>query len=242
MEQFSSLLPKLRRKIAAQVASKELSRESVLASMVEVLDLTGVRIGNEEYVKENGSYGLTTLRDRHVVATPAGLELRFRAKGGFRRNVLIEDKQLARFIEACAALRGARLFQCLDGDDVVRPVQSADVNEYLQEMTGEAITAKDFRTWKASAQAAGRLFSAGALTSMTARKRLIRETVCQAADLLSNTPTVCRNYYLHPGLLESYEQGAFEGHFTGFSVRKQKWLSADEQILTRFLSQWKPNP
>jgi DNA topoisomerase-1 len=240
MEQFGVLLPKLRQKIARQISAQELTRERVLAGMVALLDLTAIRIGNEEYVKENGSYGLTTLRDRHVVETSAGVELRFRAKGGFRRNVLIEDKQLARFVKACAALKGARLFQCIECDEVLRPVQSADVNEYLQSLAGEAITAKDFRTWKASALAAGQLFAAIDRSAKTARKRTIRETVCGAAELLSNTPTVCRNYYIHPGLLESYENGAFARHFEGFSPRRSKLYTPEEQILRRFLDRWKP--
>jgi DNA topoisomerase-1 len=240
MEQFGKLLPKLRRKIAQQISADALSRQQVLAGMVALLDLTGIRIGNEEYVKENGSYGLTTLRDRHVVETTAGLELRFRAKGGFRRNVLIEDKQLAKFIRACAALKGARLFQCIDCDDKLRPIQSGDVNEYLQELTGEAITAKDFRTWKASSLAAGRLHAGTKVSGRTGRKRFVRETVCEAAQLLSNTPSVCRNYYIHPGLLESFESGQFDTYFTGFSPRRQKLLSADEQVLLHFLAQWKP--
>jgi DNA topoisomerase I len=240
MEQFGELLPKVRRKVANQLSAKELKRESVLAGMVALLDFTGVRIGNEEYVKDNGSYGLTTLRDRHVVETAAGVELRFRAKGGVKRNVLIEDKQLVRFVKACAALKGSRLFQCIDPDDVLRPVQSADVNEYLQALTGEAVTAKDFRTWHASALAAGRLHAALNRTSQAARKRLIRETVCEVADLLSNTPTVCRNYYIHPGLFESYENRMFDRHFEQFSPRRQKLYSAEEQVLMRFLDRWKP--
>ena len=240
MGHFAELLPKLRRKIAAQVASKKLTRESVLASIVELLDLTGIRVGNDEYATANDSYGLTTLRDRHVVRTLAGVELRFRGKGGVHRNVLIEDKALGRFVESCAAIPGRRLFQCVDGDDKVRPVQSADVNEFLQEMTGESVTAKDFRTWKASAQAAAQLLKAGPLDTKTARKRVAREVVCEAAELLSNTPAVCRNYYIHPGLLESFEEGTFAKHFTGLSTRRLKWLSADEQVLSHFLAKWKP--
>jgi DNA topoisomerase-1 len=238
---FAELLPKLRCKIAAQVASKKLARESVLASIVELLDLTGIRVGNDEYATANDSYGLTTLRDRHVVRTEAGVELHFRAKGGVRRDVLIEDKSLGRFVESCAAIPGRRLFQCVDGDGKVRPVQSADVNEFLQEVTGEAITAKDFRTWKASAQAAAQLLAAEPQKSTTARKRQAREVVCDAAELLGNTPTVCRNYYIHPGLLESYESGEFPNRFKGFSPRRRKWLAADEQTLIHFLSQWKPS-
>ncbi|MBA3485512.1 MAG: DNA topoisomerase IB [Pirellulales bacterium] len=240
MGHFAELLPKLRRKIAAQVASKKLTRESVLASIVELLDLTGIRVGNDEYATANDSYGLTTLRDRHVVRTDAGVELHFRGKGGVRRDVLIEYAPLGRFVESCAAIPGRRLFQCVDGDDKVRPVQSTDVNEFLQEMTGESVTAKDFRTWKASAQAAAQLLKAGPQETKTARKRVARQVVCEAAELLSNTPTVCRTYYIHPGLLESFEQGTFAKHFTGFSTRRLKWLSADEQVLAHFLAKWKP--
>jgi DNA topoisomerase-1 len=240
MGQFGELLPKLRRKIAAQLAGKELTQERVLAGMIALLDLTGIRIGNEEYVKENGSYGLSTLRDRHVTATPSGVELRFRAKGGFRRNVVIEDKQLADLIQKCAALKGARLFQCIDCGEKVRPVQSGDVNAYLQQITGQPFTAKDFRTWKASASAAGRLYDARDELSKTRRKRLARETVCQAAELLSNTPSVCRNYYIHPALLASYEEGGFGSQFQAFTPRRQKNFSRDEQVLAHFLKQWTP--
>jgi len=240
LAQFGRLLPKVRRKIAAQLAGKELSRQRVLAGMVALLDQTGIRIGNEEYARENDSYGLTTLRDRHVAVASGGVELRFRSKGGLRRIVPIDDKQLARFVQDCAALKGPRLFQCVDDDDVVHSVQSADVNEYLHEISGEPITAKDFRTWKASAQAAGRLFAARAGATKTARKRLARQVVCEAAEMLSNTPTVCRNYYIHPGLLESYEQGTFHEYFDGFAARRQRLFSQDEQVLAQFLSQWRP--
>jgi len=243
MEQFGRLLPKVRRTIAAQLAGKSASRGSrewVLAGMVALLDQTGIRIGNEEYARDNDSYGLTTLRDRHIAVTSEGVELRFRSKGGLRRIVLIDDKQLARFVQECAAVKGPRLFQCVDGDDVVHPVQSADVNEYLHEISGEPISAKDFRTWKASTQAAGRLFAARAAATKTARKRLARQVVREAAEMLSNTPTVCRNYYIHPGLLESYEEGTFHEYFDEFVARRQKLFFPDEQVLAQFLSQWKP--
>jgi len=240
LEQFGQLLPRLRRKIAAQLAGKELTRERVLAGIVALLDRTGMRVGNEEYVKENNSYGLSTLRDRHVVINSKGVELRFRAKGGARRDVLIDDLQLVQFIAACAAVKGPRLFQFLEAGATIRSVESGDVNGYLQELTGQPITAKDFRTWKASAQAAGRLFAAGNVSHKTARKRLIRETICDAAELLSNTPTICRNYYIHPGLLESFESGSFAAYFAGFSPRRLRQFTPEEQVLGHFLNRWKP--
>jgi DNA topoisomerase I len=238
--QFGEMLPSLRRTIARQLAGDELTQRRVLAGMVTLLDLTAIRIGNDEYARENGSYGLSTLRDRHVTLRPEGVELRFRAKGGFRREVLIQDEQLARFIISCAELKGARLFQCIDCDNKPRPISSADVNEYLHGITGQPITAKDFRTWKASAEAAGKLFSSVPKPSRTARKRFVRETICEAANLLTNTPTVCRNYYVHPGLLTSYEEGAFHDYFTGFAARRQKLFAAEEQVLAHFLARWEP--
>ncbi|MCC6492228.1 MAG: DNA topoisomerase IB [Pirellulales bacterium] len=240
LEQFGRLLPKLRRKIARQLASDDMSPERVIAGMVALLDLTAIRIGNDEYARTNGSYGLSTLRDRHVVPRPGGVELHFRAKGGFHREVPIEDRQLSEFIRACAAVKGQRLFQCLDCDGRPQPISSADVNEYLQRWTGEPVTAKDFRTWKASSQAAGKLFASPSKPSQSARKRHVRQTVCEAANLLSNTPTVCRNYYIHPGLLASYEEGSFHDYFSGFTLRRQKLFSPDEQVLAKFLCQWKP--
>lgn len=240
LEQFGKLLPKIRRKIAREVARDDLTHDHVLAGMVQLLDLTGIRIGNDEYAKENGSYGLSTLRDRHVRVGRSGVELRFRAKGGFHREVLIDDKLLAKFIVACADLKGARLFQCIDCNNKPQPVTSTDVNEYLQRITGEPITAKDFRTWKASSLAAGKLYSTEPQTGTTARKRIVREMICEAANLLGNTPTVCRNYYVHPGLLESYQDGSFHSFYAGFTVRRQKLLTADEQALARFLGQWRP--
>jgi DNA topoisomerase-1 len=241
MGQFGELLPKLRRTIAKQLAGKELTPERVLAGMVALLDLTGIRIGNEEYVKENGSYGLSTLRDRHVTVKPDGsVELRFRAKAGLRRTVVVEELELADLIQKCAALKGARLFQCVDCGEKVRPIQSADVNAYLQQITAQPYTAKDFRTWKASASAAGRLYGLRGEHSKMRRKRLVRETVCHVAEVLGNTPTVCRNYYIHPALLALFEDGSFDSYFETFKPRRQRRFSVEEQVLAHFLKSWKP--
>lgn len=240
LAEFGAQLPKLRRALAAALAGRRLTPERVLAGMVAVLDLTGIRIGNEEYVKENGSYGLTSLRNRHVTVGPREAELSFRAKGGFKRNVTISDPPVVRLIRDCTKLPGSRLFQYLDANETIRVVNAADVNDYLRELTGSDFTAKDFRTWKASAYAAGRLFEAGDDEAVSHRTRLAREIVCETAAMLSNTPAVCRNYYIHPGLIESYIAGTFRQELGTFAPRKQKWLSVDEQLLARFLSSWKP--
>lgn len=242
--QFGKLLPTVRQAVARDLRGRELTAKRVMAGMVALLDLTGIRVGNEEYVKENGSYGLTTLRNRHVRFVRGGAELRFRAKGGFQREVLVEDKRLVRLISQCAKLPGSHLFQYLDDEGKRHAVTASDVNDYLHELTGEEITAKDFRTWKASAMAVGQMLTeAGKLTeeaSEGARKRLVRGVVNAAAELLSNTPTVCRAYYIHPGLTECFLAGSFAGHFDRFRPRSGGKLAADEQALVRFLRRWKP--
>lgn len=240
--QFGRVLPKVRQAVATDLARRSLTKNRVLAGMVTLLDLTGIRVGNEEYVKENGSYGLTTLRNRHVTVGQKLVELSFRAKGGVRRDVRVEDKRLARLIRECSRLRGARVFQYLDADGRPRPLTAQDVNEYIQALSGHPFTAKDFRTWTASARAAGRMVELQGIESTTRRKKAAREVVCEAAAALSNTPTVCRNYYIHPGLLESFEDGSFDGFFAGFKPTRRKGLSREEQALAHFLRSWRPAP
>ena len=240
LREFGQRLPKLREAVARDLRGRTLTKRRVLAGMVALLDLTGIRVGNEEYVKENGSYGLTTLRNRHVTVTRRGVELHFRAKGGLKRDVLVDDKRLARLIANCSELNGSRVFQYVDEAGKPQPVTSTDVNEYLQELAGDNVTAKDFRTWKASALAVGRLRAAAAAESLAKRKKLARAVVDEVAELLTNTAAVCRSYYIHPGVVECYEEGSLGDHFQRFRIRRQKWLSADEQLLARFLKRWKP--
>ncbi|BBO32635.1 DNA topoisomerase IB [Lacipirellula parvula] len=237
---FGAQLPKLRRAIAAHLRGRSLTRERVLAGMLAVLDLTGIRVGNEEYVKENGSYGLASLRNRHVTIGAHRVELRFRAKGGFHRNVEIDAPAVVRLIRDCAELAGSRVFQYLDADGKIHAVEAGEVNEFLRELSGEEFTAKDFRTWKASTFAVGALFRAEVAETLTARKRTAREVVCATAEMLSNTPAVCRNYYIHPGLLESFEAGTFRQEVGTATPRARNLFSTDEKLLMRFLKYWKP--
>lgn len=243
LAEFGAQLPKLRRAIAAQLRGRQLTRERVLAGMIAVLDLTGIRVGNEEYVKANGSYGLASLRNRHVAIGPRSVELRFRAKGGFHREVVIDSPPVVRLIRACAALSGSHVFQYVDDEEKIRPISATEVNEHLKTLTGEEFTAKDFRTWKASSFAAGALFASqekDEAETAAGRKRTTREIVCQTAQMLSNTPSVCRNYYIHPGLLESYEQGTFHRQVGTAKPRPTRQFTLDEQLLVRFLRSWKP--
>jgi DNA topoisomerase-1 len=236
----ATLLPRLRRNVTRDLRGRGLTRNRVLAGMVALLDLTSIRIGNEEYVRQNNSYGLATLRTRHVTIRGRRAELRFRAKGGIPRRQVVDDPRLVRLLKQLIRLRGAHVFQYLADDGKTRSADAIAVNEYLRERTGSAFTAKDFRTWKASALAAGGLFRSGECESPHARKRVIKGTIAEVAEALGNTPTVCRNYYIHPGLLEAYEEGKFLRYFDRFVLRTRRSLSRDELVLAHFLGKWTP--
>jgi DNA topoisomerase-1 len=242
MEPFGQILPNLRAALHANLAGRKLTRTRVLSGVLALLDLTAIRVGSEEYVKENKSYGLTTLRDRHVTINSKGAELRFRAKAGVKREAFVEDKPLARLIAQCAEVKGAHLFQYVDEAGRNRAVTAGEVNDYLKEITGHPFTAKDFRTWKGSVRAASRLYEARDVLVKTKRKRIVRETICEAAEALGNTPAICRNYYIHPELLTTYEEGLFPNIFNGYRPRRQKHLMPEEPLFARFLRQWKPAP
>lgn len=234
---FGEALPALRRAVAKDLLGAKLSRTRVLAGVVGLLDATSIRIGHEEYVAQNNSYGLTTLRDRHVTVGRASIELRFVGKGGFRKVAVVDDPALVRLVKQSRALRGAHLFQYLDGQKA-RSVTAADVNEYLHAVTGQPFSAKDFRTWKASALVAGTLYEYRELDRLSQRRRIMKTVVHDAAASLGNTPTVCRNYYIHPGLLSTYQDGTFSDHLNRFKPRARKQLAVAEQVLQRFLDHW----
>jgi DNA topoisomerase-1 len=239
LAEFGDRLPQLRRAIAATLRARQVSRERVLAGMVAVLDLTAIRVGNEEYVTQNSSYGLASLRNRHITVGPRNVELRFRAKGGFQRSVTIDVPAVVRVIRDCAQLNGSHVFQYLDENESIHAVTAGEVNDHLKLITGEEITAKDFRTWKASAFAVGALFVRKQEDETAAeRKRTVRDIVCQTAEMLSNTPAVCRNYYIHPGLLDCYERGKFLDVVGGTPPRGRILFTVEEQLLSRFLKNW----
>src|SRR5215212_10282590 len=182
-------LPDLRRKVSRDLRGRELTRTRVLAGMVALLDLTSIRIGNEEYVRQNGSYGLATLRTRHVRIEGGRATLRFRAKAGLRREVLIEDKRLVRLLRQLKKLSGAHVFQYVDEGGQAHLADAIAVNDYLRERTGHHFTAKDFRTWKASALATGLLYEQRSVEKLAARKRVAKSVIAAVADVLGNTAT-----------------------------------------------------
>jgi DNA topoisomerase-1 len=204
---FGRALPKLRQRIEADLARKGLPREKVLAAAVRLLEITLIRVGNDEYAKANKSFGLTTMRKRHVTLSSAGAVFEFRGKSGKSHRTGFRDRRLARLLRRCQELPGQRLFQYLDETGARRHVASDDVNAYLREAMGDDFSAKDFRTWAATLLAA-RALCLEAANSPGHPKQTINTCVRAVAGLLGNTPAVCRGSYIHPTVIEAFEAGA----------------------------------
>jgi DNA topoisomerase-1 len=224
MISFGQALPAIRRQVDAALELPGLPREKVLATVVYLLQATMMRIGNEEYARTNKSFGLTTLRSRHVHVDGRAVQFRFRGKSGVFHDVTVEDKRLARIIARIRDLPGQDLFQYLDADGEAHAIGSADVNDYLRELSGEDYTAKDFRTWSGTVLAALALHEFEKFDSDTqARKNIVRaiETV---AERLGNTPSICRKCYVHPAIIASYLDGTM---LHAMRVRTEQALSGD---------------
>jgi DNA topoisomerase-1 len=201
---FAMALPEIRRRANEDMRKHGLSRERVLATVVHLLDSTLIRVGNREYAKENGSFGLTTLRDRHVVAGENGILFEFAGKSGKRWRLKISDRRVARIVKACQDLPGQHLFQYLNEAGNRQSVSSTDVNAYLREISGRDITAKDFRTWGGTVLAALALGTFEQFDSEATAKANIRAAIEHVANRLGNTPAICRKCYVHPAILEGY--------------------------------------
>src|SRR6476620_5189955 len=205
---FGKALPKIRRRVNRDLKLRGLPREKVLATVVQLLGRTFIRVGNEEYAKENKSFGLTTMRNRHVDVTATTLKFSFRGKSGKEHEVDVTDRRLAKIVRQLQDLPGQEIFQYVDEEGEVRKVTSGDVNEYLREITGEEFTAKDFRTWAGTVLAAMALNAQEAFENKTQAKKNVKDAISAVAKILGNTPTVCRKCYVHPAVLESYLDGA----------------------------------
>jgi DNA topoisomerase-1 len=204
---FARGLPEIRARIAEDMARPGLPREKVLATVVHLLETTLIRVGNDEYAEKNDSYGLTTLKTRHVKVEGTTLRFAFKGKSGRVWRLGVQDRRVARIVRACQDLPGQELFQYLDEGGETRDVTSADVNAYLREITGRDITAKDFRTWAGTVLAAIALRAFERVDSKAAAQRNIRAAVERVAARLGNTPTICRKCYVHPAVLDGYLQG-----------------------------------
>ncbi|HEV7667127.1 MAG TPA: DNA topoisomerase IB [Thermoanaerobaculia bacterium] len=235
---FGRTLPRLRRAVRRDLRLSELPREKVLATVVRLLDLTGARIGNEEYRRSNGSFGLTTLRNRHAVAKKGEIKLSFKAKSGILHESSIKSPRLARVVRQCQDLPGQQLFQYVDEGGERRSVTSTDVNEYLRRLTGVDCSAKDFRTWRGSVEALVALSELGEEEAAAPEKAIVA-VVDRVARNLGNTRAVCRKHYIHPLLLESFREGKFNDRLAARSPQARRDSTQAEQQLLAFLGEKK---
>jgi len=208
MLDFAKVLPRLRRRVARDVRRRGLPREKVLATVVRLLESTLMRVGNEEYARDNRSFGLTTLRGRHARVRGAHVAFVFRGKSGKEHEVGIEDRAIARIVKRCQDLPGQELFQYVDPDGSRHGIDSDGVNEYLRETTGQDFTAKDFRTWAGTVLAALALQELEQFDSETQAKRNVLEAIEKVARQLGNTRAVCRKCYVHPAVVDAYLDGS----------------------------------
>jgi DNA topoisomerase-1 len=204
MVEFGEALPRPRRRVARDMARSGMPREKVLAALIRLLETTLIRIGNEEYLRANHSFGLTTLRNRHVAVKGSSLRFTFKGKGGIQHNIAISDPRVARIVRQCQDIPGQQLFQYIDDLGERRSVASTDINAYLQEIAGADFTAKDFRTWAGTLTAARELRRLESASSPVQRKQSTLEAIRRTARQLGNTPAICRKCYVHPEVLQSY--------------------------------------
>jgi len=205
---FAKTLPRIRRRLQKDLALPGLSRNKVLATVVRLLEVSLIRIGNEEYARDNGSFGLTTMRTNHVAISGAKLRFQFRGKSGKHHTVDVNDRRLARIVKTCQAIPGQDLFQYLDEEEKRQGVDSGAVNEYLREISGEDFTAKDFRTWAGTVITAQALRGLKPFESPTEAKQNVIEAIKATAKRLGNTPAICRKCYVHPAVLDAYMDGS----------------------------------
>jgi DNA topoisomerase I len=201
---FAKTLPKIRRAVAHDLRKRGLPREKVLAAAVKLLETTLIRVGNDEYARDNHSFGLTTMHDEHVKLRGATIRFDFRGKHGIEHEIDLKDRRLAAIVHACRDLPGQELFQYLDATGAVRDVDSGDVNDYLRKVSGRDFTAKDFRTWAGTALAAQALQEFQDFDSKAAAKRNVTKAIERVAERLGNTQAICRKCYVHPAIIEAY--------------------------------------
>jgi DNA topoisomerase I len=238
---FARALPQIRARVDADLRRPGLPRERVLATVVRLLETTLIRVGNAEYARDNKSFGLTTIRHHHVEVNGSTIEFEFRGKGGKMHKVSTRDRRLARIVRACHELPGQELFKYMDEAGERRDVDSADVNAYLQEISGEPFTAKDFRTWAGTVLASLALSEFESFDTQAAAKRNVTRAIEQVANSLGNTIAVCRKSYIHPAILDSYLDGSlleFLKDRIETTLREElEGLSGEEAAVLAFLQQ-----
>jgi DNA topoisomerase I len=221
---FGRALPKIRKRVEQDLSLPGLPRDRVLATVVQLLERTFIRVGNEEYARDNKSFGLTTMRDQHVEIKGSKLRFRFRGKSGIQHDVDMTDRRIAKIVGKLQELPGQELFQYVNEEDEQRDITSEDVNNYLQEITAEDFTAKDFRTWAGTVMAAIALQAVGAFETKKQAKANIKNAIGAVSKMLGNTPAICRKCYIHPAILETYLSGA---SIEGLKQRAKDALESD---------------
>jgi DNA topoisomerase I len=235
MAGFGATLPRIRRRVSRDLRRPGLPKEKVVATIVRLLETTYIRIGNEEYAKQNNSFGLTTLRNRHVDVKGSTVRFLFKGKSGVEVGVGVTDRRVAAVIKRCEELPGQNLFQYIDAAGDRRTVTSDDVNEYLREASGADYTAKDFRTWAATVLAACALRDAAGFESETEAKKKVVEAIDSVARKLGHTRAVCRRSYVHPQILDTYMEGGLQAALSVVIARRPKQLGADEAAVLSLL-------
>jgi DNA topoisomerase-1 len=230
MIKFGKILPRVRARLEADLRRPGLPREKVLAAVVRLLETTFIRVGNEEYARQNGSFGLTTLKDHHVQIKGAQIRFRFKGKSRKAHEVELADPRLAKIVKHCRDIPGQDLFQYIDDEGHAQTVGSADVNEYLREISGDDFTAKDFRTWAGTTLAALALAAAEAAPSASKAKKIIAAAVGGVAERLGNTVAVCRKCYVHPAVFDAYIDGSI-----GKTLARHASESAAEKAVLKML-------
>jgi DNA topoisomerase-1 len=236
---FAGVLVNIRRHVAHDLALRGLPKTKVVATVIKLLDTIYARVGNEEYARENKSYGLTTLCDRHLRGYGAGMKFAFRGKSGVVQEIPIEDHRIRKIVAKCQDLPGQDLFEYISPGGDIHGVRSDDVNGYLRTVTGAEITAKDFRTWHGTVLACAYLTKADRGDTAAERKRTLKAAVDHAAAALGNTPAVCRRAYIHPQVLEQFLKGTLhpQKHLRGLR-RRYPGLHTDELQLVSLLEKW----
>lgn len=240
MIDFGLNLPKIRSKISYDMQAKDMSKQKILSTIVWLLEHTFVRIGNEEYKKENNSYGLTTLRNKHAQIKQGEIVFRFRGKHGVENIIEVSNPTVIKTIKKCIELPGYELFQYIDGKGERHIIDSQDVNDFLQDITQNDFTAKDFRTWGATTLSSELLYKKGQAENPVDMKKNIVETVKKVAEHLNNTVAVCRSYYIHPTVIKTYSKKVLIPHFESHKNKKPKikGLSWDEEALINLLKRY----
>lgn len=237
--EFGKALPGLRLELERHISGKELSQEKVLALVVSLMERTYIRIGNSGYEKMYGSYGLTTMKDKHVAINGSSISFCFRGKKGIDHKVSLQNKRLAKTIQACRDIPGKELFQYYDESGNRKAIDSGMVNAYLKDMMGAAFTAKDFRTWAGSLNILWAFKSVGEALTETEAKRKVVEALDIVSAKLGNTRTVCRKYYVHPGLISLYEENNLSNYIKNLDEIEEpdeiSGLTNAEKILMRIL-------